>query len=137
MKKCHKCGTAIVEESVSRRDECPGCGADLRVCLNCTFYDALGRDDTSYLLARAPEQITMGQIVRHFDGIMAPIACVSVSHYQRCSQEPVCRFRRVLLEVRNYTVRLMDRATLASVFAGRPVTQDEVFSERMLDGAGI
>ena len=39
MKKCHKCGTVIKEESTSRRDECPGCGSDLRVCLNCTFYD--------------------------------------------------------------------------------------------------
>jgi predicted RNA-binding Zn-ribbon protein involved in translation (DUF1610 family) len=39
VKKCHTCGTAIVEESVSRRDECPGCGSDIRVCLNCTFYD--------------------------------------------------------------------------------------------------
>ena len=39
MKKCHTCGTVIVDESVSRRDECPGCGSDIRVCLNCTFYD--------------------------------------------------------------------------------------------------
>jgi DNA-binding IscR family transcriptional regulator len=68
---------------------------------------------------------------------MAPIACVSVGHYQRCSQEPVCRFRRVLLDIRNYTVGLMDRATLAGVFAGRPVRPEEVFSEQMLDGAGI
>ena len=38
MKACFKCGTAIELEKVSRRDECPGCGADLRVCLNCAFY---------------------------------------------------------------------------------------------------
>ena len=95
-----------------------------------------GRDG-GYVLAKGPEQITMGQIVRHFDGVMAPIGCVSVSHYQRCSQEPVCRFRRVLLEIRNYTARLMDRATLAAVFAGRPVSQEEVFSDQLLEGAGI
>lgn len=39
MKKCHKCGAPVGREQVSRRDECEGCGADLRVCLNCTFYD--------------------------------------------------------------------------------------------------
>ena len=39
MKQCHKCGRAIEEEFVSRRGECRGCGADLRVCLNCCFYD--------------------------------------------------------------------------------------------------
>jgi len=38
MKACYKCGTAIELEKVSRRDECPSCGADLRVCLNCSFY---------------------------------------------------------------------------------------------------
>jgi hypothetical protein len=39
MKKCHKCGTMIELEKVSRRDECPSCGLDLRVCLNCGFYN--------------------------------------------------------------------------------------------------
>ncbi len=38
MKTCFKCGAAIELEKVSRRDECPGCGTDLRVCLNCAFY---------------------------------------------------------------------------------------------------
>jgi hypothetical protein len=39
MKVCFKCGATIELEKVSRRDECPGCGTDLRVCLNCAFYD--------------------------------------------------------------------------------------------------
>ena len=39
MKQCHKCGSAIDVEKVSRRDECPRCTADLHVCLNCRFYD--------------------------------------------------------------------------------------------------
>ena len=38
MKTCFKCGTVIEMEKVSRRDECPRCGNDLRVCLNCAFY---------------------------------------------------------------------------------------------------
>jgi hypothetical protein len=38
MKTCFKCGTGIDLEKVSRRDECPQCGTDLRVCLNCAFY---------------------------------------------------------------------------------------------------
>ncbi len=90
-----------------------------------------------YILAKSPDQITMGQIVRHFDGLLAPIACVSASHYVRCSQEPVCRFRRVLLEIRNYTVSMMDRATLASIAAGNPVTEQEVFHDELVGGAGI
>ncbi|MCC7204523.1 MAG: Rrf2 family transcriptional regulator [Phycisphaeraceae bacterium] len=95
-----------------------------------------GRDG-GYLLGKKPEEITMGQIVRHFDGIIAPIGCVSVSDTMRCSQEPLCRFRRVLLEIRNFTARLMDRSTLAAVAAGKPVTREEVFSEELIGGAGI
>jgi hypothetical protein len=43
MKRCHKCGAVIDAEKVSRRDECSGCGSDLRVCLNCAFYERAGK----------------------------------------------------------------------------------------------
>ena len=90
-----------------------------------------------YLLAKSPEKITMGEVVRHFDGVLAPIACVSVAHYKRCSQESVCRFRRILLDARNYAARLMDRATLTTVFQGMPVQTYEVFAQEYVGGAGI
>ena len=90
-----------------------------------------------YALAKKSTELTMGRVVRHFDGVLAPIACVSLSHREVCSQESVCRFRRVLLDVRNQTAALMDRATLALVHAGRPVTEEELYSDRLMDGAGI
>lgn len=79
----------------------------------------------------------MGDIVRHFDGVLAPIHCVSMTGYKRCSQEPVCRFRRLMLNVRHAVATLMDRATLASVYKGLPVRNEEVFSEQLTEGAGI
>src|SRR5687768_7618769 len=79
-----------------------------------------------YVLGRGPDKITMGEVVRHFDGMLAPIDCVSVTGYKRCSQEPVCRFRRVFLDARNYVAGVMDRASLADVFKGRPVAKHEV-----------
>ena len=90
-----------------------------------------------YLLARKPEKITMGEVVRHFDGLIAPIQCVSAHSYERCSQESVCRFRRVFLVSRNYVAGLMDHATLAAVAKGLPVSQDEVFKTEFLWGDGI
>jgi hypothetical protein len=47
MKTCHTCGALIELEMVGRRDECPRCGADLHVCLNCNFYDP-GRANQCY-----------------------------------------------------------------------------------------
>lgn len=90
-----------------------------------------------YMLARSPEEITMGQVIRHFDEVLAPIACVSASHYEQCSQELSCRFRRILLQVRNHTAQLLDRSTLAGVFSEQPVDRKEVFFAGFLDGAGI
>lgn len=90
-----------------------------------------------YILTQTPEKIRMGQVVRYFDSLLAPISCVSVSQYERCSQEPECRFRRVFLQIRNDTTRLMDNLTLASVFAGQPVLSQEVFDEVLIGGAGI
>jgi Rrf2 family protein len=90
-----------------------------------------------YVLAQDPEHITMGQVVRYFDGVLAPIGCVSVSRHEPCSQSATCRFRRVLLEIRDMTARHMDAATLARVYANEPVTQNEVFALEVIGGAGI
>jgi Rrf2 family protein len=90
-----------------------------------------------YFLAKPPEKITMGEVVRMFDGILAPIGCVSVHGYERCSQESVCRFRRIFLMARNSVAGLMDHATLASVATGAPVAGYEVFAGEFTDGGGI
>ena len=89
-----------------------------------------------YVLARSPEKITMGEVVRHFDGVLAPIDCVSVTGYKRCSQESVCRFRRVFLDARNYIAGVMDRATLAEVAKGTPVSKREM-GVNFIGGEGI
>ena len=37
---CFSCGTKIeFVDKLSRKEECPKCGADARVCKNCEFYD--------------------------------------------------------------------------------------------------
>jgi Rrf2 family protein len=89
-----------------------------------------------YLLAKNPSKITMGEVVRHFDGILAPIDCVSVTGYKRCSQESLCKFRRVFLDARNYVAGVMDKATLADVAKSAPVTKREV-SVDFTGGEGI
>ena len=55
----------------------------------------------------------------------------------RCSQEPLCRFRRVFLNVRNYVAGLLDHATLDDVAKGLPVARPEVFSPGFTGGEGI
>lgn len=41
--RCHSCGAAIPlgqGDKIVRRDECPGCGADLKCCRNCRSFDS-------------------------------------------------------------------------------------------------
>jgi hypothetical protein len=40
MRTCGSCKTTLSGETkAGRRDVCPACGADLRSCRNCRFYD--------------------------------------------------------------------------------------------------
>lgn len=77
----------------------------------------------------------MGEVVRYFDGTLAPIGCVSITDYKCCSQESVCRFRRVMLDARNAVVGLMDRTTLADLLRAIPVGGWEL--HQGLNGEGI
>lgn len=101
------------------------------------WVDSIPGARGGYFLARSPEKVSMGEVVRHFDGLLAPLECVSVTGYKRCTQEPVCRFRRVFLDARNYVSRLMDNANLAEVYRGKPVSENEVFNEVLTHGGGI
>ena len=100
------------------------------------WVDSVAGIRGGYVLAKSPSKITMGEVVRHFDGILAPIDCVSVTGYKRCSQEPVCKFRRVFLDARNFVAGVMDKATLAEIAKGLPVTKREV-SAGFMGGEGI
>jgi len=100
------------------------------------WVDSVAGVRGGYVLARNPNKITMGEVVRHFDGILAPIDCVSVTGYKRCSQEPVCRFRRVFLDARNYVAGLMERSTLGDVSKAMPVSKQEI-SASFTGGEGI
>ncbi|MCS7063408.1 MAG: Rrf2 family transcriptional regulator [Methylacidiphilales bacterium] len=88
-----------------------------------------------YLLALDPDQISMGEVVRAFDGMLAPIGCVSATNYEACSQERFCRFRRVFLDIRNYAAKIMERATLGRVLKQIPVAPEEILHG--LHGEGI
>jgi Rrf2 family protein len=100
------------------------------------WVDSTSGPRGGYVLSRHPSKVTLGEVVRHFDGILAPIDCVSLSGYRRCSQESVCRVRRVFYDARNYVTNLMDRSTLEAVAQGLPVTKQEV-TTGFIGGEGI
>ncbi|MFO1478333.1 MAG: Rrf2 family transcriptional regulator [Verrucomicrobiota bacterium] len=70
-----------------------------------------------YRLARRPEEITLATVVRHIEGALAPVSCVSERFYEKCScpDESRCAIRSVMKEVRESIVRIMERTTVAEL----------------------
>lgn len=71
-----------------------------------------------YLLARDPRDIYLGQIVRMFDGPLAPVPCASQTGYVRCADcrnEEVCGVRLAMKEVRDATAKILDGTSIASL----------------------
>ena len=70
-----------------------------------------------YRLARRPEEITLAVIVRHIEGALAPVSCVSERFYEKCTcpDESRCAIRSVMKEVREAVVRIMEKTTVAEL----------------------
>ncbi len=71
-----------------------------------------------YLLARPPEEIHVGHVIRVLDGPLAPIACASRNFYEKCADcvsVESCPVRLTMLNVRNAVAEVLDNHTLAEL----------------------
>ncbi len=70
-----------------------------------------------YYLAKRPDQISLGSIIRVLDGPLAPIRCVSQTAYEPCScpDEATCGLREVMFQVRNSIADILDNRMLSDV----------------------
>jgi Rrf2 family protein len=70
-----------------------------------------------YRLARPPQNITLASVVRHTEGALAAVSCVSDRFYERCTcpDEARCPIRAVMQEVRQAVVGIMEQATVADL----------------------
>ncbi len=70
-----------------------------------------------YRLARPPEEITLAAVVRHIEGPLAPVGCVSRHFYKKCScpDESRCAIRSVMKEIRDAVVEIAERVTIAEL----------------------
>lgn len=70
-----------------------------------------------YRLRLPPDRITLAQVIRHLEGPLAPVSCVSERFYERCScpDEAKCGIRSVMKEVRDAIVKVLDEVTVAQL----------------------
>jgi Rrf2 family protein len=75
-----------------------------------------------YVLLRAPENVTFGEILRLIDGPIAPLPCLSKIAYRRCADcadEGACEIRHVFARVTEATRDVLDSTTLADAVKGK------------------
>jgi Rrf2 family protein len=68
-----------------------------------------------YFLLKKPSDVNLAEIVRHFEGTIALMYCVSEKAYQPCEfckDEATCQIRKVFKEIRETTYGILSRTSL-------------------------
>jgi len=71
-----------------------------------------------YYLIKPPEEVSLLDVIRHFEGTIALMYCVSEKAYQPCEfckEEETCKIRHVFKKIRDTTYDILQDATLASL----------------------
>lgn len=74
----------------------------------------LGKSGGYYLLKK-PEDVNLADVVRHFEGTISLMYCVSEKSYRPCEfckDETSCEIRKVFKEIRDTTFGILTRTTL-------------------------
>lgn len=75
-----------------------------------------------YSLAKSPNEMTIGAVLRAIDGPIAPLPCISRTAYRRCvdcKDEKTCNVRRLFADTYTATLLLMEGTTLAAALRVR------------------
>jgi Rrf2 family protein len=78
-----------------------------------------------YTLGRAPKNIVFAEVIRAIDGPLALSPCASRTAYRKCDDcedEVTCAIRKVLLNVRDATAKILEHHTLAQAIADEKLT---------------
>lgn len=75
---------------------------------NAGFVKSLRGKNGGYTIAKNPENIKLGEIIRLIDGPLAPISCVSRSAYQACDFEARCVLKPIWARVNDAISDVVD-----------------------------
>jgi Rrf2 family protein len=77
----------------------------------------LGKNGGYYLI-KNPEEISLLEIIRLFEGTIAMLACTSEKYYQpceHCKDEATCNIRSTFKDIREYTFNKLANTSVASL----------------------
>jgi len=94
------------------------------------LYSIKGKNG-GYVLAKPPNEISMGEVVRYLDGPLAPVPCVSKTAYRKCTEcedERTCGIRLVMKKVRDSIADILDGTSLEDVLNMITETRNEIYN---------
>ena len=71
-----------------------------------------------YYLYKKPQDVNLIEIIRLMDGAIAMLPCVSLNYYEPCEEcpnEDVCGLRAVVLEVREASIKILSKTSIADI----------------------
>jgi Rrf2 family protein len=71
-----------------------------------------------YFLRKNIADINLAEVVRLFDGAIAAVPCATYKYYERCAEcddEDTCSVRHAFLALRNETVEMLKKDTIADL----------------------
>jgi Rrf2 family protein len=71
-----------------------------------------------YFLLKSPSDISMADIIRHFEGTIALVYCVSEKAYQPCEfckREDTCKLKSVFKTIRDNTFNILQETSIADI----------------------
>lgn len=71
-----------------------------------------------YYLLKSANEILMSEVIRNLEGPIAMVPCVSLNYYEKCDDCPTeeqCSVHRLMLEVRDNTLKVLKNKSLAQL----------------------
>jgi len=82
-----------------------------------------------YYLLKKPEDIMLSTIIRSTGGPIALVPCVSLNFYEECVEcktPEICGLRAVMTEVRDASIAILAKTSIADLIRREDVSQREV-----------
>jgi Rrf2 family protein len=82
------------------------------------FLESKKGKNGGYFFATPPQKIKLSAIFRTIEGPIALLPCVSLNFYEKCADcnEKKCGINKVMVEVRDNTLAILDKRTVADLF---------------------
>ena len=85
---------------------------------NSGFLGAKKGKGGGYYLIKEPKEINMAHVYRILEGPIALLPCASHNFYEKCddcTDEVACAVRKLMIEVRDNTLKILESNTLADI----------------------